>query len=256
MNQYINAQTPEERNQFVLRPVRTASLMAAFYRNNPMLKLEEHAKFNLEDYGLIRYDGRDVIQTMWSTVEGRNFDAMFVSEDGEWRLDWEHFARYSTHPWPLFLAGTGPSQGEFRLYARERSLLEESKENGLSLFLYAPRSGYPDKAGYQSPEFLIPHDSPQGKMLATGFAAMRMNQRPFGSTLPIAYPDDMIRVRVTVVRREVDLEPQFEIVHVAACHWHSTDEPGLDPALIQVPPADKSSSPTDPSGVQDPPVAD
>ena len=256
MNHYINAQTPEERNQFVIHPVQTASRMAAFYRNNPMLKLEEHAKFNLDDYGIIHDDGRDVIETLWSTEDGRKFDAIFATEDGEWRLDWEHFARYSTHPWPLFLAGTGPSQGEFRLYARERLAQERSKEETMSIYLYAPRSGYPDKAGYQSPEFLIARDSPQGKMLAAGFSAMRMNKRPFGSRLPIAYPDDMIRVRLTVVRREVDREPQFEIADVAACHWHSSDQPGLDPVTIQVAPSDEQPAPIDQPKVQDSPVAD
>lgn len=256
MNGYINAQTPEERNQFVLMPVRTASRMAEFYRNNPMLKLDQDAKFHLEQFELLHYGGGDVVETLWTTEDGRQYDAVFVNEEGEWRIDWEHFARYSTHPWPLFLAGTGPSQGEFRLYARERLAQERRREETMSIYLYAQRLGYPDKAGYQSPEFLVERESPQGRMLAAGFSAMRRNKRPFGSTLPIAYPDDMIRVRLTVVRDGGDLEPQFRIAAVAACHWYSTDEPGIDPLAAKAPPADEQALPSDPQQAQDPPAAD
>jgi hypothetical protein len=66
----------------------------------------------------------------------------------------------------------------------------------------------------------------------------------------------MIRVRLTVVRREVDREPQFEIADVAACHWHSSDQPGLDPVTIQVAPSDEQPAPIDQPKVQDSPVAD
>lgn len=256
MNNYINAQTPEERNQFVHMPVRTASRMAEFYRNNPMFKLDQDTKFRIEQYELLHYGGGDVVETLWSTEDGRQHDAVFVIEEGEWRLDWEHFARYSTHPWPLFLAGTGPSQGEFRLYARERLAQERKQEETMSIYLYAQRSGYPDKAGYQSPEFLVERDSPPGRMLAAGFSAMRRNKRPFGSALPVAHPDDMIRVRLTVVRSEVDLAAQFRIADVAACHWYSTDEPGIDPVAAKTPAADGQALPPDPPEAQDPPAAD
>ena len=39
----------------------------------------------------------------------------------------------------------------------------------------------------------------------------------------------MIRVRVKVKRTELDSERKFEITRVLACHWLSTDHPGVEP---------------------------
>jgi hypothetical protein len=226
---FLTAGIPEQRNQFVLRPVITASRMARFYSMNPTTDIDP-STLGITANELLRLPEETAIETLWQSADGRKYDAVFREENGEWRLDWDHFARYSDYPWALFLAGTGPPEGEFRLLARERLAEERRNEETISLVLYAPRFGQPDATGYQSPEFLISRNTPEGRMIDAAFRAKRQDYRIFDSRLPEIDPDDMIRLRVKVRRTEVDLERKFEITGVLACHWYSVDDPGIDPA--------------------------
>lgn len=225
---FLSAGTPEERNQFVLAPIATAARMARFYDLNAfanvdpaVLRLTASAVLNLPD-------GKKAIETQWNAKDGARLEAVFREESGEWRLDWEHFARYSDYPWPLFLAGSGPAEGEYRLLVRERLADEHKDSKSLSIVLYTPRFGYPGDAGLQSPEFILPRDSRDGKLLAAGFKLARHGERVFGVKLHALDPDGMIRVRVKVRRSEVNLERKFEIVEILACHWYSVNAPGVE----------------------------
>jgi hypothetical protein len=224
---FLSAGAPEQRNQFVLAPIATASRMARFYSLNPMANIDP-AALRLEKSVVVNLPGEKAIETRWITPDGRNFDAAFREEHGEWRLDWDHFARYSDYPWSLFLAGSGVPEGEFRLLARER-LAEERKDlDTISIVLYAPRFGHPRETGFQSPEFLVSRNKPEGKLLDAAFKLARSGKQVYGSKLPDQNPEGMIRVRVKVKRTEVDGERRFEITAVKACHWYSIDDPGVE----------------------------
>jgi hypothetical protein len=227
--QFLTAGTPEGRNQFVLSPVTTAARMAHFYNLNPIPNIDP-ATLELTASGLLELPGGKAFEAYWKSDDGKVIDAVFRQENGEWRLDWEHFVRYSDYPWPLFLAGTGPVEGEFRLLARERLAEERKGEETISVVLYAPRFSHPDEAGFQSPEFLISRKHRDGQLLDAAFKLARSGGRVFGSSLQNPDPDEMIRVRVKVRRREGELGRAFEITSVVACHWHSLDDPGVEPS--------------------------
>ncbi len=225
---FLNAGTPEERNQFVLDPVNTASRMARFYSLNPLVNIEPKT-LRFQDQSVLEVPGSRAIESRWIGEDDKIYDAVFREENGEWRLDWDHFSRYSDYPWALFLAGSGAPEGEFRLLARERLAEERKAEQNISVVLYAPRVGRPGESGLQSPEFLVSRNKPEGRLLDAAFKAARKQQALFGSTLPRIDPEGMIRVRVTVKRTEVNLERRFEITKVSACHWLSIDDPGVVP---------------------------
>lgn len=234
---FLAAGTPEERNQFVLSPVATASRMARFYSLNPITNVDPR-KLRLETNAVMDLPGGKGIETRWISSDEKHYDALFREENGEWRLDWDHFARYSDYPWALFLAGSGPAEGEFRLLARER-LAEERKDAAtVSVVLYAPRFGQPGDTGFQSPEFLVSRNKPEGRMLDAAFKLARKGGQVFGSTLPNLNPEGMIRLRVKVKRIEADLERRFEITAITACHWYSIEDPGVElPPDPEAPPA-------------------
>lgn len=224
---FLYAGTPEERNQFVWDPIRTASRMARFYELNPIVNINPTT---LESAGgaLLGLPGGHAIEMQWQAEDNRRIDAVFFEKDGEWRLDWDHFVRYSEYPWALFLAGSGPTEGEFRLLARERLAKERKNESTISIVLYAPRFGYVGENGYQSPEFLVKRDTRDGKLLDAAFEQRRKGQRPFGVKLKSNAPEDMICLRVKVRRVELDAGRRFELEKVIAPHWYSTDEPGVE----------------------------
>lgn len=41
-------------------------------------------------------------------------------------------------------------------------------------------------------------------------------------------PESLIRVRVKVRRIKDDEGSRFELVDVVACHWYSSDDPGVE----------------------------
>jgi hypothetical protein len=230
---FLAAGTPEARNQFVLAPVYTAARMAHFQSLNPVPEIDA-ASLTLIGSGLLDLPGGKAFEAHWKASDGKTLETVFRKENDEWRLDWEHYVRYSDHPWPLFLAGTGPDEGEFRLLARERLAEERKEEETISLVLYAPRFGHPHEAGFQSPEFLVSRNSPNGKLLDAAFKLLRSGGRVFGGKqLPNLDPDEMIRVRVQVRRTGAEGERKYEIITVKACHWFSLDDPGVKPAEPQ-----------------------
>ncbi len=225
---FLDAGTPEGRNQFVISPVSTAARMVHFLSLNSVPTIETASLSNI-DNDLLDLPGGKAFEARWKSTDGKTLETVFRQESGEWRLDWEHFVRYSDFPWPLFLAGNGPDEGEFRLLARERLAEERKEEKTISLALYAPRLGHPDETGFQSPEFLVSRNTRDGKLLDAAFKLMHGGGRVFGGNLGSLDPDDMIRVRVKVRRTGEEDERKFEITEVKACHWFSLDDPGVEP---------------------------
>jgi hypothetical protein len=200
--------------------------MARFYSMNPLGVLDPQT-ISAQGAAVVHLPGLKAVETHLRSKEGRLFDAVFIKENDEWRLDWEHYARYSDHPWALFLAGNGEEEGEFRLLARERLPEERKSEATISMVLYAPRFGYANDTGFQSPEFLVRRETRNGKLLEAAFKLERGGGRVFDVNLPGINPEGLIRVRLKIRRFEVEGERRFEIKDVIACHWYSVDDPGV-----------------------------
>lgn len=224
---FLAAGTPEERNQFVRDSLRTASRMARFYSLNPIASLDG-AQMKLDSYGVLDFPSGKGVLSRWHYEDGRIFDILFRDERGEWKIDWDHFVLYGDYPWGLFLTGSGPEEGEFRLFARERLAEDRRDADTISLVLSAPRFGHPESSISPSPEILVPRDSDQGRMLDAAFRAVRADKVMFGDRLKKLDPDDLIRVRVRVARIESSEERRFEIRRVEACHWYADGAPGLE----------------------------
>ena len=238
-SEFLASGTPESRNQFVLTPVLTSSRMARFYGLNPLTHVDAQSLV-LAASAVLKLPAGKALETQWNVSDGRKIEALFREENGEWRLDWDYYARYSDYPWALFLADSGAAEGEFRLLVRERLADERKDADALSLVFYAPRFGQPGEVGFQSPEFLVSRNSPDGKLLGAAFKLARGGGQAFGSTLANLNPEGMIRVRVKIRRLQADMERKFEIVKVLACHWYALDEPGVataaKPAAADAPP--------------------
>jgi hypothetical protein len=230
--QFLQARTPEERSQFVRKPLETVVRMARFYRSSPAVMIVPQ-NLTVERVGVLHLDGERALATSWKVADGRKIEAVFFQENQEWRLDWEHFVRYSEHPWALFLNGNGPDSAEFRVLARERLPLERRHTPEIGIVCHAPRLGFPAEADAPSPEFLVKRDSEAGRLLVAAFADLAAKRKPFGDTASLADPDDMIRLRIRVRREPVNNGFRFVLEKVVACHWISTDDPGVTPAAVE-----------------------
>lgn len=233
---FLQARTPEERSQYVRKPLDTIGRMTRFYALNPTVgvKAEDLA---VEEFSTLRVGEERGISILWKTGDGQRFDSVFFPEGGEWRLDWEHFVRYSDYPWQLFLNGGGPDTGEFRVLARERLAQDRRHTDEIGIVCYAPRNGTLGETGVPSPEFLLSRGSEEGRLLIAAFAELQANKRPFGDLTGNHDPADMIRVRIRVRREATPDGSRIVLEKVLACHWIEVDEPGVVPVPPKAPEA-------------------
>lgn len=227
LTSFLGAESPEQRNQFVYSPVRTSPRMARFQTMNQLPRVNP-ASLVIKGKSVVHIPDLKVIEVQLQEGDGKLLDSVFIKENEEWKIDWEHFVRYGDVPWALYLAGSGEDVSEFRLLARERLAEERKDAPDISVILYAPRFGAANETGTASPEFLIPRNSENGRKLEAAFKLERSGKQPFGVKLPSINPEGLIRVRVKVRRVVEGMERRFELEDVIVCHWYSTDEPGMD----------------------------
>ena len=226
---FLAGGTPEIRNKFVADPIDTAGKMATFYRANPFpdVDLKDLRRIQQEP---IRVGDEWMIETRWQGAEGVEFDAVFRREGTVWKLDWEHFSRYGDFLWPLFLAGQGPDEAEFRLLARKSVAERDSQRGGsrLPFFFVSPVFGKPGETGMASPEFILYRRSYEGILIEAAFDARQDGRVLFGSGMEPMEPDDLVRLRVRIKRGEFGGVRSFSLEKVLACHWIDSDEVGID----------------------------
>lgn len=227
---FVNSGSMEERNQFVADPVNTALRMARFYATSAPPRIDPKTLENTEN-SLLDVPGRKAIETRWQTPDGLQLDAVFYQKGDTWLLDWDHFARYQEYPWALFAIGEGPDEAEFRLLARLRLSRESTRSSVLKLVFSQPRFGRPQETGITPVNLEILRASPDGQLLDEGFEQLKAGIQPFGSTLESPEAEGMLRVRVRLRRSKSDDDAigkwRFELVKVIACHWLSSDDPGV-----------------------------
>lgn len=226
-SKFLMSGTPEERNQYVLMPLQTAVRMDRFDRDNPMPKIDPADLRQLEVEVLKLPDGRVGMYSLWQHQNGQKYDTLMLKEEGEWKIDWEHFVRYSSEPFSMFISGNGDAEGDFRLLVRERLAEERKGLDTMSLVFYAPRFGRPQEEGQESPEVSVSRRSPEGRMLQAALQREMRGEKVFGMRTRAVNPDQMARVQVRLQRSGAETERTFRVVRVMATHWFSLEDPGL-----------------------------
>jgi hypothetical protein len=226
-SQFLTAGTIAERGQFTLSSELAIARMTQFDILNPLPQMDPQMITHLRSTALKLPTGR-AIESHWKSSEGHVLSTVFVEDANDWRLDWEHFVHFSEYNWPLFLAGGGRSEVEFRLLARERLAEERKDSSTLSFTLYSTSFGNTHDTGTPSPEFTVSRDSRNGRLLDAAFKLARAGKSPFRSILPSIDPDGYIRVRVRIRRMDENNERRFELLDLIACHWYSTVESGIE----------------------------
>ncbi len=225
---FLNAGTPEARARFVMDPASTAAKMAGFRGE---VRRVDPARLSRTGQELLWLDGEWAVRTRWQDGgDGGVFDAVFRQESGAWLLDWEHFARFSTHPWDSFIAGEGPDEGEFRVFAQLVPETDETrwKVRHLRFVLLPPESDGNPNVPDGLPVFSVNRLSEDGLLLEAAFAAKAQGGGPFGGVMRPLEPEGMVCVRALVERSDFGGVVKFEIGKIIACHWITSDAPGFD----------------------------
>lgn len=224
---FLSAETVDVQLPLVLADEGIALRMKRHQAENARLIVDPLTIVQTASTLLYLPEGKTVL-THWETPDGASFDAAFRQHDGKWRLDWDHFVRYSDLSWALFLAGFGENdEAEFRLHARRRVASGSDPRNSIGVVLSAPLRRHLKEGGYGRPVEGIPLSQADGKLLRMAFDREKAGIPIFGGKFPNINPQDRIRVRVRV-RRIVDEEGlSFRITQVLACHWLTSKASGM-----------------------------
>lgn len=216
LSEFLAASDVGSRALHVVGASRTVQRMTRVQQFNPAYLTTENLK--VEEYRVIHTPAGPAIESFWTQEDGKRIEVVYFKEDGEWKIDWDAFARAGTESWPLFLASRGRGEGEFRLLARERIWADGRVDEYIGLVLYEARNGHLGEAGAPSPQIRVLRDSEMGRSIGEAFAIRKEDFGPFGSRLVKHDPDEMIRLRVRVSRKGED-ERVFEIEELIDCHW-------------------------------------
>jgi hypothetical protein len=216
LQQFLLAKNIAGQSPHVLRADKILAEMARSLQFNPIFAAE--GTMTTFFYQVIHTPAGRAIEMEAKLDEGKQVEAVFFEEGGEWKIDWHAITRASSGSWPLFVSGKGKDEGEFRLLARERIGASGRDPEFIGLVLYAPRPGHPGEAVSPSPEIRVPRGSEMGRAIEEAFASRAKDLGPFGSGVVKFDPDDMIRLHVRVTR-EGEEERVFRISELLATHW-------------------------------------
>lgn len=145
------------------------------------------------------------VEVVWKDEAGSFFESVHVWDGMTWKLDWEHFAKFSTTPWTLFRSKLGPKEGEFRLLMRKRETLRESTYFSL-LFYEEPAFGVEDQRkalqASESEEVIVKVRSDLGRQLTELFKNKEDGLKPYESIFGELDPNTMLRVSAVLAWEE------------------------------------------------------
>ena len=196
---FIKAKEDDDRIQEIDFSAGLASKFSRFHQSQsfpvPVGKLSVIAQNVIE---LQKSPFAPAVEVVWRDEEGNILESVHVWDGKGWKLDWEHFSRYSTTPWTLFRARSGPKkEAEFRLLMRKRETLRESPYFSL-LFYEKPALGVEDERkalhASESEEVIVKVRSDLGRKLGELFKAKEDGKKAYDSVLGTKDPETMIRV--------------------------------------------------------------
>ncbi len=229
VREFLKVTTPEQRAQAVHDP--TGTLRKMVRSGGIALRVDEDEAWAWERFTPLMIAGERAFEGVIRFKDGRRAEFVFLPDgEGGWGIDWPHLVRYSEHPWPLFVSGSGPASGEFRLLARRRAGPSGQIGDVTSIVFFAPRPWEPRELGARSPQIEIARGSRMARMLEEAFENREEGRGVFGSRLAEEDPVSMIRVRVKLRRSEAEEggDPGIEVEELVACHWMSVDDPGVE----------------------------
>ncbi|NNM28302.1 MAG: hypothetical protein HKO57_02180 [Akkermansiaceae bacterium] len=220
LDRFFRAGDAAERAQSVYDPVRVTPYMAAYYRHNPPRRPSGVLKPLLTN--LYVDDDQRAIETVWADPGGDEMEMVFIRDQGQWKIDWEAFVRYSTAEWLLFITGS-PREGEFRVYMRRIELSQQAgREPMFGLKFYPASYDSRIRSRGESDTVLVPRDGEVGQRLQQLFTVSGQSPDVGDSKLAERDPEDLYRVRVRLAWKDGrDGNPYLSLQNLVAANWYA-----------------------------------
>jgi predicted nucleic acid-binding Zn-ribbon protein len=169
---------------------------------------------------------KSFIETLWKDNRDRLIELVFAEDDGEWKIDWESYARSSTQPWSVFSNEEGDAVGTFRFLVRERTAAD-ANDGMLNIAFHDPALYHGMEPIAQTTPFIIDRKSRNARLILAALQARNENNPILRSMYPEADMHNTARVHVRIRRTRADGKAEFTLEEVLACHWLGWDDPGV-----------------------------
>lgn len=166
------------------------------------------------------------LETLWKDGRDRVIELVFAQDDGEWRIDWESYARTSTLPWALFSTENGDAVGTFRFLVRERTVDNQNREQ-INVAFHEPSLFHNRDPISQTVPFMIDKKSRNGQLILAALRARNEGPPLLDSIYAEEDMSNTARVHVRIRRSSENGEKVFILEEVLACHWLGWDDPGI-----------------------------
>lgn len=226
MTEFLNAPSAASKAQYVYQGVKLSGVMNRYYRNNPSFS-STRSKIRILRAEVLDIPGYKAIGTVCQNSLGERFEAIFIDENNEWKIDWKSLIRYDDQSWSLFPSSENGTEGDFRLYMRVRDTDEDLDREEMSVVFYTPGMyTKSDFSGLASKSVSVAVDSPQGKAIQAllDSEADELEKDPFGYSIGNLDPLGYHRVRARIrINKEEGKEAEMELLEILANHWYGEE---------------------------------
>ncbi|MBK1790679.1 hypothetical protein [Persicirhabdus sediminis] len=221
---YLNSRDQIKRTQLVMDSTRLAPIMVSYYDSHPAMSVKPK-DLDLKYYRYVDIDGNSGIETRWSADGAEEFEAFFLDQEGELKLDWEALVKFNSRSWPLFATGKAGDEGEFRLYLRKHQYEGATENSDIVLDLYSPTLTGIGSIGGVEKVCRVSRDSEVGEKLVELIEDYNKGKAAFGSGLVKSDPINYMRARVKLRLVAEGNLMRIEMVDVLANHWKANSLP-------------------------------
>ena len=232
MTSFLNAPSAAAKAQYVYQGVKLSGVMNRYYRNNPSFS-STRSVIRLLRGELLDVPGKKMIGTLCQNSLGERFEAIFIYENKEWKVDWKSLVRYDARPWSLFPSGADGAEGEYRLYMRVRDSDEDLESKEMLIVFYKPEMySKSEYSGLASRSVRVVIASELGKRIQALLKSEEsLEKDAYGLTIGITDPPGYHRVRVKIrLHKEEGEEAEMELVDILANHWYDFELEGRQDA--------------------------
>lgn len=219
---FLTLQKADLKAQYVRKTSKVPGVMGRFYQS----EAPRHLAAQLEEEPLVWNVVYELepsfVEVVWRDKQGESFEAVFVKEEGGWKLDWEHFARYSAIPWTYFRQQFGTQrEGVFRLYMEEVSRGGGGEEGNVWVRLMPPVADVDARAREATDPVAIPRNSELGIKVLKALDHDRVRPESGFPKLYARDPEKLTRVQLRLAwERDESLGTEsMRIVDLLANHW-------------------------------------
>lgn len=158
---FLRSDTPELKTDYSLKIPRLGRMMRRYYIDQSDETFPPTMQKAPLFWNVAFEESPGFVEVVFD-AGGKDFiEAVFVKEDNDWLLDWEHFVRYSTQNWTLFHRRAGNDQeGTFRVYVEKVSESQQKEAPWVKIRLYGAHTEERRRKTEASEVIMIEGDDP------------------------------------------------------------------------------------------------